>query len=113
MTISDRWSADELKIKVLELTAELDKANQALSTENERTKLKDKFEVEIALIYNCILDGINRIFSIVVQDNTEEYLGNERLSVALDLAGSRIEFIGLIGDDVLLHDIAISDIGGE
>jgi hypothetical protein len=113
MTISERWSADELKIKVQELTAELEKANQALSTENELIKLKDKFEAEIALRYNCILDGINRIFSIVVQDKTEEELGNECLSVALDVTGSRIGFIGLIGDDGLLHDIAISDMGLE
>ena len=113
MTISERWSADELKIRVQELTAELEKANQALSTKNELIKLKDKFKAEIAFRYNCILDGINRIFSIVVQDKTEEELGNECLSIALDVTGSRIGFIGLIGDDGLLHDIAISDMGLE
>ena len=83
MTISDRWSADELEIRVQELTAELEKANQTLRIENELIKLKDKLEAEITLRYNLILDGINRIFSIVVQEKTEEELGNEFLSVAL------------------------------
>ncbi|MGD0510792.1 MAG: GAF domain-containing protein, partial [Candidatus Micrarchaeaceae archaeon] len=60
---------------------------------------------------NLILEGINRIFSIVVQDKTEEELGNECLSVALELTGSQLGFVNLVGDDGLLHDIAISDMG--
>ena len=63
--------------------------------------------------YNHILKGINRIFSIAVQAKTEEELGNECLSVALELTGSLIGFVGLVGDDGLLHDIAISDMGRE
>jgi GAF domain-containing protein len=39
--------------------------------------------------YNRILKGINRIFSIVMQDTTEEELGNECLSVALELTDSQ------------------------
>ena len=61
--------------------------------------------------YNRILEGINRIFSIVVQDTTEEELGNECLSVALEVTGSQLGFVNLVGDDGLLHDIAISDMG--
>jgi PAS domain S-box-containing protein len=61
--------------------------------------------------YNHILEGINRIFSIVVQAKTKEELGNVCLSVALKLTGSLIGFIGLVGDDGLLHDIAISEMG--
>jgi GAF domain-containing protein len=60
---------------------------------------------------NRILEGINRIFSIVVQDRTEEELGNECLSIALELTGSQLGFVNLLGDDGLLHDIAISDMG--
>ncbi len=60
-----------------------------------------------------ILKGINRIFSIVVQDETEEYLGNKCLSVALEVTGSKLGFVNLVGDDGLLHDIAISDMGWE
>ena len=72
MTIFDCWSADELEIRVQELTAELKKANQALYTENELIKLKDKFEAEITLRNNRILEGINRIFSIVMQEKQKE-----------------------------------------
>ena len=61
--------------------------------------------------YNRILEGINRIFSIVVQDKTEEELGNECLSVALEVTDSQLGFVNLVGDDGVLHDIAISDMG--
>ena len=111
MAISDRWSADEPDILVQERIAELEKANQALRTENEMMKLKDKLEAERTLRHNLILEGINRIFSIVVQDKTEEELGNECLSVALTITGSQLGFVNLVGDDGLLHDIAISDMG--
>jgi PAS domain S-box-containing protein len=60
--------------------------------------------------YNRILDGINRIFSIVVQEKTEEELGNECLSVALEVTGSQFGFVNLMKDDGLLHDIAISEV---
>jgi len=48
-----------------------------------------------------ILKGINRIFGIVVQDQTEEDLGNECLSVALEVIGSKLGFVNLVGDDKL------------
>ena len=111
MTIFDRWSADKLEIRVQELTAELEKSQSGINTENELIKLKDKFEAEITLRYNRILEGINRIFSIVMQDKTEEELRNECLSIALEVIGSKLGFVGLIGDNWLLHDIAISDMG--
>ena len=60
---------------------------------------------------SLILEGINQIFSIVVQDKTEEELANECLSVALKIRGSQLGFVNLVGDDGLLHDIAISDMG--
>jgi PAS domain S-box-containing protein len=62
---------------------------------------------------NLILDGINRTFSIIVQEKTEEELGNECLSVALEITGSKLGFVNLFGDDGLLHDTAISKIGWE
>jgi hypothetical protein len=46
-----------------------------------------------------------------VQDKTEEELGNECLSVALKITDSSLGFVNLVGDDGLLHDIAISDMG--
>jgi GAF domain-containing protein len=95
MTISDRRDVDEPEILVQERIAELEKTNQELSRRN------------------LVFEGINRIFSIVVQDKTEEELGNECLSVALEITGSQLGFVNLIGDDGLLHDIAISDMGWE
>ena len=61
--------------------------------------------------YNTILEGNNRIFSNVLQAKTKEELGNVCLSVALEMTGSLIGFIGLEDDDGLLHDIAISKMG--
>jgi len=63
--------------------------------------------------YNSVLEGINRIFGSVVRAETEEELGNACLSVALDVTGSQIGFVGEVGPDRLLHDIAISEIGWE
>ena len=72
-----RWGADELEIIVQKLIAELEKANQALHTKNELIKLKDKFKAEITIRNNRILEGIKRIFNIVMQEKTKEELGNE------------------------------------
>jgi hypothetical protein len=118
MTISDRLSSDDVEIRVQERTAELEKANETLHTEiieckrseNELIKLKDKLEAEMACRYNRILEGISKIFSIALQAKTEEDLGYECLSVALKVTGSRMGFVSLIGDDGLLHDVAIKDI---
>ena len=63
------------------------------------------------LRYNHILKGINLIFSNIVEAKTEEQLGNACLSVALELTGSQFGFVGELGADGLLHDIAISDMG--
>jgi PAS domain S-box-containing protein len=63
--------------------------------------------------YNRILGEINRIFSNVVQAKTEKELGNACLSVALEMTGSQIGFIGEVGTDGILHDIAISESGWD
>ena len=63
--------------------------------------------------YNRILEGINRIFSNVVQARTEEELGNACLSVALEVTGSHFGFINEMGADGLLHDVAKSKLGWE
>jgi len=63
--------------------------------------------------YNLILEGMNRIFSNVVQTNTEEELANTCLDVALKVTGGGIGFINLLGDDGLMHDIAISEGGWD
>ncbi|MHC1755145.1 MAG: PAS domain S-box protein [Methanosarcina sp.] len=63
--------------------------------------------------YNRVLEGINRIFGNVLRAETEGELGNTCLSVALEVTGSQIGFVGEVGADGLLHDIAISDMGWE
>ncbi|AAM03995.1 TPA: PAS domain S-box protein [Methanosarcina acetivorans] len=63
--------------------------------------------------YNRILEGINRIFSNVVQAKTEEEVGNVCLSVALEVTGSEFGFINEMGADGLLHDVAKSELGWE
>jgi PAS domain S-box-containing protein len=95
MTISE--SADERDIRVQERTAELEKANH-------------KQEEHICR-YNQILEGINSILSNVMHAKTEKELANACLSVALKLTGSLIGFVGLVGDDGQLYDIAISEMG--
>jgi PAS domain S-box-containing protein len=63
--------------------------------------------------YNRILEGINSIFSNVVQAKTEEELGEACLSVALEVTGSEFGFIVEMGADGLLHDVAKSELAWE
>ena len=60
---------------------------------------------------NHILEGINRIFSIVVQDKTEEELGSECLSVALKITGIQLGFVGLqkpVGHPYMIKKVTLS-----
>ena len=58
-----------------------------------------------------VLKGINRIFQEALSETTEETLGEICLSVAEEVTGSKIGFIGEIGTDGLLQDVAISSLG--
>ncbi len=60
-----------------------------------------------------LLSGINRILNSVLHSATEEELGQACLAVAEEVTGSRIGFIGELGPDSLLHDVAISNPGWE
>jgi PAS domain S-box-containing protein len=57
------------------------------------------------------LVAINEILLSALETETEEELGEVCLTVAAKLSGSAFGFIGQVGDDGLLHDIAISDPG--
>ena len=48
-----------------------------------------------------------------MQDKTEGELGNECLSIALEVTGSQLGFVNPVSDDELLHDIAISEMRWE
>ena len=63
--------------------------------------------------YNRVLLGINRIFEQVIRAETEESLGGTCLAVAVEITRSQMGFVGEVGDDGLLHDIAISDTGWD
>jgi hypothetical protein len=63
--------------------------------------------------HNHILEGINWIFSNVVQAKTEEELGEVCLSVALKVTNSEFGFIIEMGADGLLHDVAKSKLAWE
>ncbi|MEI7637586.1 MAG: PAS domain S-box protein [Syntrophus sp. (in: bacteria)] len=62
---------------------------------------------------NNAFKGINRIFQEALSLNTEEDLGGTCLDVAEEITESKIGFIGEIGLDGYLHDIAISNPGWE
>ncbi len=74
----------------------------------ERKQAEKKISHQIA-----ITDGINRIFHEALAADTEEDLGRTCLAVAEELTQSKFGFIGEIGSDGFLHDIAISDPGWE
>ncbi len=63
--------------------------------------------------YNHILEGINWVFSNVVQAKTEEELGEACLSVALEITGSKFGYIIEMSADGLLHDVAKSKLAWE
>jgi PAS domain S-box-containing protein len=62
---------------------------------------------------NTLLQAINRILEATLAAATEEELGGTCLAVVEGTTGGRFGFIGEIGTDGLLHDIAISDFGWE
>lgn len=62
---------------------------------------------------SALLKGINSILRETLGDKTEEALGEVCLSVTEELTGSKVGFIGEIGKDGLLHDIAMSQSGWE
>jgi PAS domain S-box-containing protein len=62
---------------------------------------------------NTVLKGINTIFRATLSSRTEEGLGRICLSVAQEITGSKFAFLGEIGPDGLLHDVAVSETGWE
>lgn len=64
-------------------------------------------------LQNAVLASINKAFEGALADETEAELGRTCLRVAEEVTGSKFGFIGEIGPDGLLHDVAISDPGWE
>jgi PAS domain S-box-containing protein len=62
---------------------------------------------------NSILESVNRILEAGLTSTTEEELGKTCLKVVEEITGSAFAFIGEIGADGNMHDLAISDPGWE
>jgi PAS domain S-box-containing protein len=62
---------------------------------------------------NALLQGIKEIFEAGLVCETDEELASASLRVAEKITGSRFGFIGEIGTDGLLHDIAVSNPGWQ
>lgn len=62
---------------------------------------------------NALLQGIKEIFEAGLVCETDEELASASLRVAERITGSRCGFIGEIGADGLLHDIAVSNPGSR
>jgi PAS domain S-box-containing protein len=59
-----------------------------------------------------VREAINRIFETALVSNEEE-LGRKCLSIVEDLTESKFSFVSELGEEGLMHDIAISDPGWE
>jgi PAS domain S-box-containing protein len=90
---------------------ETGQVDEILAIGSDVTKLK--MAEETLVRQKALLSGIARIFHETLTCQTEEQLGRVCLSVAEEITASKFGFIGEIGSDGLLHDIAISDPGWE
>jgi PAS domain S-box-containing protein len=128
---------DTLEERIIERTAQLKSANESLLASRvaalnlmedavitrkavEETSYQLQLEIEerkraeeATARRNALLTGINTIFKEALTCKTDEELAEACLKVAEELTGSSIGFVGEIGADGLLHDIAISDMGWD
>ncbi|MCM0080716.1 PAS domain S-box protein [Geomonas sp. Red32] len=72
-----------------------------------------RLDEEKIRLQSAVVRGINEIFEAALAAVSEERLGETCLAVAEKITGSRFGFVGEIGIDGLLHDIAISNPGWE
>jgi len=70
---------------------------------SERRAAQDELHRQAA-----VRRGINRVFQGALSAQTEQQLGEMCLEVARDVTGSTFGFIGEIGPDALLHDVAMT-----
>jgi PAS domain S-box-containing protein len=76
--------------------------------------ITERKRAEVRLLNrNVLLDGISQVFREALAAETEEELGRTCLKVAEAVTQSRFGFVGEIGADGFLHDVAISDPGWE
>jgi len=85
----------------------------ASKTELEREVAeREKAEARI-LRHVATEEGVNRVLTAGLTSGTEAELGAIALAVAVELTQSAFGFVGEIGPDGLLHDVAMSDPGWD
>ncbi len=103
----DAFSAEEVNL-LAELAGDLAYGIGALRMHAARERAEEQTSRR-----NLTLQGISAIFEEALHCETEEELGQTCLRVAEEITGSKLGFIGELGSDGLLHDVAISDPGWE
>jgi PAS domain S-box-containing protein len=63
--------------------------------------------------HNAVMGAVNLILKATLSAATEEELGEACLGVVEEITGSKFGFIGEIGADGILHDVAISNLGRD
>jgi PAS domain S-box-containing protein len=85
----------------------------AIALENGRLFEERNRIEEMLRRQNDVLKAVNRILEATLTAATEEDLGQACLAVVEEVTGSKFGFIGEIGADGLLHEVAISDPGWD
>ncbi len=94
------------------MTANLKKVT-ASKEDLEREVLERKRAEEEKARQAAVVGAINRIFQESLTCRTSEDLALFCLKIAEDLTQSKFGFVGELGEDGLLHDTAMSDLGWE
>jgi len=123
LLLSTYENAYRQNCELLAIQEELTGLNERLEeTVQERdAEIAERKKTEVALReseeryreQNAVLQGMNRIFRETLACDSEQELGRICLDVAERITESNFGFIGEIGPDGLLHDIAISETGWE
>ncbi|MEW5803617.1 MAG: PAS domain S-box protein [bacterium] len=91
---------------------QLDDAGNLLGGFGITQDITERKQAEIRITrHNRILKGISRIFEEALTTRTEEEFGTACLDVVEEITESKIGFIGELGPDGNLYDIAISNPG--
>lgn len=100
---------ERLEQEVAERTAELFHANKALLRYFGKTREAKKQVVR----HKALLTAINEVFNRVLSCRSEEELGRVFLTLAQELTGSKIGFIGEINEAGRFDTIAVSETGWQ
>ena len=97
--------------KIRQAQAALREANETLEQHVAERTAKLRESEANAQRHNTVLSGVNRILESALHAASKQELGEACLNVAKEVTQSQFGFIGEIGPDGYLHDIAVSDPG--